>query len=648
MTPRWLSPWIVLPLAVLVGFLIRLVPCLRDRSFDFVVDAAYHERLVRETVRLGHLPILDSLSNAPAGRRTANELPLGLYAAAAVAHHVLSPLGSRDLRWNLVFLVALSGALIAIPVWIGARAARASPAVASLAAFVSVFLPAHLERSEGFYFRFDAPGTLLVAIHAALALAALSAERPAPRWALACGSALALVAALCFWRVSLVVLGFELLFGAVWAVLRGATPGLKALWIAIAAVGTLGLAPVSYLRQHEFLLSPLWLGVVGLAMGLALPALAPSRRPLVRLATLAVLGVVAVVAARFHASGDYSGVMAMLPARLGLARGHDAATALMLDIQELHGLSPWKLLAGTRQFAVLGAWLVGAPLILWWLGGRPSPRPAPALEPAPAALASVTAMLVLFTLAFERMSMLLAPFLMMALGVLAARLIEAPPRTAERASEKPTGPTSARVRQRGRASRGSRPRPGRSARRWLAIALAASAGTTLAAGLTEAFTSWAHLPPNEHAALGFLRDHAPRGAVVLSLWDAGYDIQNQTGLAAVVDGLLENGENRRRIIELDRAFMEPGPAALEHLCDRFHVTWLLIPPPTWVGGVAVVTDDPIAPILKRGEPLVVGPQTDHMILHLMQRDLDFAQFRERFAAGGFCVYEIVRATAPVK
>ena len=177
------------------------------------------------------------------------------------------------------------------------------------------------------------------------------------------------------------------------------------------------------------------------------------------------------------------------------------------------------------------------------------------------------------------------------------------------------------------------------------IALAVSAGATIAAGLTEAFTSWAHLPPDERAALGFLRDHAPRGAVVLSLWDAGYDIQNQTGLATVVDGLLENGENRRRIVELDQALMEPGPAALARLCERFHVTWLLIPPPTWVGGVAVVTGDPIAPILKRGEPLMVGPQTDHMILLLMQRDADYRQFREAFESGGFRVYEFVRTAA---
>src|SRR5262245_50088233 len=98
---RGLSPRFVVPLAVLIGVYVRLLPGLLHPGLPIVSDAAYHARLVEETLAAGRLPAIDRLSNAPEGRRTARELPVGLYAASALWNGALSPLGSRDLRWNL-------------------------------------------------------------------------------------------------------------------------------------------------------------------------------------------------------------------------------------------------------------------------------------------------------------------------------------------------------------------------------------------------------------------------------------------------------------------------------------------------------------------------------------------------------------------
>jgi len=633
---RWLAPAIVLPVAVLIGVLLRLAPCLRDPGFDLVVDAGGYERLTRTIVTTGRLPAVDPLSNAPQGRAVARHLPTGLFESGAFAHRVLSAFGSRSLRWNLALLVALAGALIALPVWIGARAVSGDAGTAGLAALLSVFLPAHLQRSAGFYYRFDGPGTLLAALHVALALACLGEARPVRRRMLAAGSALALVAALWLWRVSLVVFAADLAFGLLWLVVRGAGPALRDLWLAIVLAGAPAMLLIPYLRAHGILLSPLGLGATGLAVLLCLPPLRAGGRWPPRLAAAAALALLAMVVPRHGTPADYTGLPAMLAARLGLSGGHDPIAALMLDVQELRGTAPGEFLLGHRLFSVLGTWLAVSPALLWWLAGRPSARRMLEAGAAPALLAVVTATLVALTLAFERTSVLLAPFAAMTLGALAARLPGA---------ATPAAAASARSarRERSRAAR-SDPGAGAAGRRALGAALAASAVAAVAAGVFEAATSWSHLDRNERAALDFLRAHAARGAIVLSDWDAGYDVQNVTGLPTVVDGLTESTENRRRILELDTALMERAPDALERLCVRYGARWLLVPPGSAIHGMAVVTGDPLAGMLERGEPVRPGPLTDHVIVHLVANDLDYPAFRRAFTAGPFQVYEVVPAS----
>src|ERR1044072_1647694 len=61
----WHVPGIVLIVAVALGFVLRLTPCLRHPDFDYILDGQYHRRLVAQVVDAGRLAELDSLSNAP-------------------------------------------------------------------------------------------------------------------------------------------------------------------------------------------------------------------------------------------------------------------------------------------------------------------------------------------------------------------------------------------------------------------------------------------------------------------------------------------------------------------------------------------------------------------------------------------------------
>jgi len=620
-----------LPLAVAIGLCVRLVPSLRHPTLPLVADAAYHLRLVEETLAAGELPAIDRLSTAPEGRRTVRELPVGLYVVAASAHRGLATLGFRDLKWNLAFFIALCGGLIAVPVWVGTRAVFENRAAASLAGLCSVFLPAHLARSYGYWLRYDALGTLLASTHVALAMATLRSPRPWRRRGLAVASAVLLVAAIWVWRVSFLVLAIELAYVVFRLVSRGACPALRELWVAVAVIGTAGLAPIEYLSQRGFLLSAPWILTIALAAAMCLPQLREGGRPGFRLTALVIVAGLAWGLGRTHIPADYAGLGALIPTKLGLARGHDPLATLMLEVEELAGGSPWTLAIGSQRLFVLGVWLLASPILFWWLAGRPGPTHWMAIGPAAALLATVIAGLAASTMLFERTSVLLAPFAAVALGGLGARLVDVPGAT-DRPAPVPT------LRRKAPAPRN---RGGRRLRRRLAVGLAVSGIATALAGLAQAFSSGSLMPPEQAMAIEFLRNHTPPQAIVLGFWDAGYDIQTYARRATVMDGLLESNENRGRIFAFDSAVMKPTPEALEALCRRRRAGWLLVPPLPYIYTAAAVAGDPIAARIASDLPLREGVDTERVLYHLMTADVPVPGFRLVYRAGDYRVYEFL-------
>jgi hypothetical protein len=314
-------------------------------------------------------------------------------------HRALAALGQGSLRWNLATLEALAGALIALPVWLGAAAVFRDRRVAAVAAILAVFLPAHLNRAQGLALRYDALGTLLVTVHAALALATLGESRSRRRWLLSLGAALAFVAAMSVWRVSLIVLQFELAYAVLRFVVRGPEPAMRDLWLALALVGTLGLMPVAYLSEHRFLFSPIWLGIVGFGLAVAIPGLDRKGRWLFRIVALAAVGTIALAWGRIGSFADYAGLASMLKSKLGWARP-DPDAAVMLIVVELQGVGFSRFLTGADLFSALGAVFAASPALFWWFGGRPCPRQVLRMEAAPATLAFVAGAFGVTTLLF--------------------------------------------------------------------------------------------------------------------------------------------------------------------------------------------------------------------------------------------------------
>jgi hypothetical protein len=187
------------------------------------------------------------------------------------------------------------------------------------------------------------------------------------------------------------------------------------------------------------------------------------------------------------------------------------------------------------------------------------------------------------------------------------------------------------------------PQRGTRIRRGLAAALALSAIATCAAGIDQALTSGSSVQPSQEEAIDFLRDHTPRDAVILSFWDAGYDIQARAARATAMDGLLASDENRRRIFAFDRALMASAPDSLAALCDRFRARWFLVPPLPYLYTAAAVAGDPIAARIARGEELREGIDTEKVLYHLMAADVPVPHFRPAFEAYGYRVYEYVPA-----
>jgi len=621
----WISIALVL-VAIGAGFALRLSPCLRQPGFDFVIDAAAHARLTADVVATGRVPAVDSLSEAPLGRRVARQLPLGLYAIGSLFHRLLSLFGARDLRWNLAILTALAGALSAIPAALGALAVFGDPLAAAVAALVIAFLPAHLARTDGLSYRYDAPGTLLVTLEIALALATLAETRTRRRLVLAGLAALALVAAMSVWRVSLLALELELVFAAGAFLVLGGVRALRDRWIALAIVGTLGLLPIPYLAVHGFLRSTPWLAGVGLALLIALPPLAPrSRWPARAVALLVILGI-AFAIGRSASSTDYAALTGAIARRLGLAHGADPGAALMRTVVELQGMSPLRLLAGREAFAWLGGLVLVSPLLFSWLRAARSPRSRSdaakgvASLPsslAPALLVTLTAGLAAATLVFQRSAVLLAPLVTIVTGGLVARALDA-------------------LRD-----------PRRRARAAAVLALAAVAATSaIVAGVRAATTETTRLAPNLRSAIAYLRDHSAPNAIVLSDWDAGYDIQSLAGRRTAVDGLLESPENRRRILAFYGALLDTSAAPLDSLCRRVGARWLLLPPASAIYAIALVDGDPLAAAIASGRPIPRGPLTDRLIVHLIEGDREYPNLKRVLESGGYTVFEVTSVSAP--
>lgn len=602
-----------LALALAIAMALRLAPLVSGAGGELVADSAFHMRMIEEVLAHGRVPALDPLCEAPEGRATSAMLPTGLYHAVATLHRALTPLDRRDARFHALLFTALAGALVVLPVFFAARAVFARPGVAAIAALLAAVIPAHLHRTYAYWLRYDALGTLLSITHVALMLHALASPgRRRAAW-LAALAALALLGAVSCWRVALVLPAVELAFALLWAAWRGATREVREPVTILFALSTALFPLVPWLRAQSFLLSGAWLAAIAAIAALWLPWLAPTRgRWPARAALLAVaLGAGWCLAWLFPRTNPYAATFALVPAKLAVAFGArpelPPIVALELGIQELASLPPLGLL-GPGALSWLAPWFVAAPFLIAWCAGGGMRRRLGTLAAAPALFAVLCLAMTLVTLLFERNKVLLAPLVAIACGGLAATL-------------------------------GDGARDRRAARTALAILFAVCSAVTVFHAVMLATSRRPALAPGLDGALEFLRDRTPAGAVVMSPWEHGYEVQAYAGRATTTDGLIESVENQRRIVAFAGAAMAQTPDSLVALCRRHRAGWLLVPPSTHLYALAVVARAPFLAKLLPGTPLT-GAEADRVLVQMMVLGRAYPGFEKVFERDGYRVYRV--------
>jgi len=590
--------------AVALGTWLRMAVTWSDPDAAFLNDSAFHWRMIAETVAQGGVPARDLVSEPPAGRDVRAYLPVGMYGAAALFHRAL---GGHDLRWNVLLFVALGGGLIALPAYLGARALGSGPWTGLAAAWLAVLMPAHLHRTYAYWLRYDALGTLLLSVHVAFALRALSGRRV---WIESAVSALALFLALACWRVALLLPLLEIAFVAVWMAVRGASPALRVWFTAQAAAVWLAGVTLGYLRADGFLSSPSALVLLFLALAIWIrfprfPEGSISARGGIVLAALFLAGAVSRV---FPHESVVGGEMGVVPARVLALLGFRAATTpmigLQLEVQEM-AATPLGGLFGPGVLSWSAIWFVAAPILLWLAGGRPGMRKLRQSSDVTALFGALCAGTLLATLLFERNKVLLGPLAAMALAVLVARWLA-----------KPSGLHTA-----------------------LAIALGVCAAVTGYDATEIAFSRTPNPDRDEWATLAWLGDHTPKDAVVLAPWELGYEIQSYAARAAVTDGLLESRENGARIEALARDAFLSSPDSLIALARRCGAAYLVVPPSDHLYSLAWVAQVPFKDKLVRGIPLELD-EAQGVMTQMMVVGRSYPGLEKIFEQGSWRVYAV--------
>ena len=632
--------------AIALGVALRMGSA-RQPDGAFIVDASFHDRIIRATAASGRVPVVDSLSEAPGGRRIAAWLPQGLYVLGGAWVRALAATGVRDPGVAELWFVSLAGALIALPVFFATRAVFADRWAALIAAAIAVFLPAHVHRTWCFWLRYDGPGTLLITTHVAFALASLASPRLRTARVHAALSASALLASLWVWRVALIVPVIETGVVALLVLLRPPERAVREWFTAVAIAGTLAAVGFEDQRRQVLVATPAWLFAIGLALALHTPWL---RRPGTRLGTRAVIvASIAVLAVGIGMVGararPYDVTLRMLGYKLGLVHGApDPLVSLALHVEELASLSRAEWF-GPGVFSWLGAWLIVTPLLMWWSAGRPSPSRLGQARPEALLLGALTLALAILTVLLVRNKVLLAPMAAMVCGGSWCAL-----RPGGRTAPGADGAAPGRPARVPRKPNVRGPRPRR--RAWTALrvggalAFAACVAVTLRDGVWLSGTRQSRLDPRFRAALEALRDATPPGATVLTLWSDGYDVQRYAGRATVVDGFLEGDEARRRLVETAGALMQTSTDSLAAVCRRYGARWLLVPPSPSLYGVAVITGYPfIDKLVPPGVPLTRA-EGDRVIIRMMVLGDAEPPFEKVFDRDNYRIYRLADSVRP--
>jgi hypothetical protein len=462
------------------------------------------------------LPAHDPMMIAPAGRVVAEHFPLGLYRVME-AWTALAPASDAD-RDRLRFGALQALLFVAALLWLGFEAGGSTRA-AVWAGGLALAIPSLTLRTSAAWLRWEVLGVAALLVYGAASARAL---RLGSRGAAAL-AALALPLAAWLWRPSVTLAAVALGYGLL-RLARGRLDPTVARWLAATALGTAAacLLP-AWARHHGLLAGPIGVAALATFFGvIAWRAPAVAARPHAGLALAAGAGLAAAIVAVAVGTGPYSDLGPLLADRVrGLlgSADRDAVGRLYASVAEFHPATarfakqPLHELA-RDQFGLL---VVATGIVAALAVRRGGETRAPSgLREARGLIGWVALAYGVLTLLFERSLVVAAPFVAAWAGsgvALAARA--------------------------------------RAPLRGVALALAVAAGlrglAVLPAWRAQVGQPGPILPAGIAAAVA---KTTPATAVVAAHWPIGYELPLFAGRASWSDGLLEDAENRRRILEV--------------------------------------------------------------------------------------------------
>lgn len=460
------------------------------------------------------LPARDPMLMAPAGRVLAEHVPLGLYRVMQ-AWTALVPASNAD-RDRLLFGALQAALFVAAMLWLGFEAGG-SVRTAIWTGLLALSIPALTPRTSVAWLRWEVLGVAALAAYGAASARTL---RLGSRSAAAL-AALALPLAAWFWRPSVTLAAVALGFGVLRLAI-GRLEGSASRWLAATALGTVAACVLpAWARHHGILAGPIGVAALATLIGVfsaRMPAVA--ARPDAGLAIAAGIAFATGLAALIGGAGPYSDLGPLLANRvrglLGSAE-FDALGRLYASVAEFQPATDRFATEPLRELArdqygllVVAAGAVAA--LAAWRRGAARER---GLDDARALIGWIALAFGVLTLLFERSLVVAAPFVAAWAGsgvALAARA--------------------------------------RGAWGYAALALAVAACIHGLAVLPAWRGQVGRPPPLLPAGIAAaVAEATPATAVVATPWPLGYELLYFAGRASWSDGLLEDAENRRRILE---------------------------------------------------------------------------------------------------
>jgi hypothetical protein len=537
-------PALIALAAVLIAGAVRLPPPQADEVL-LDTDSAFHSRMIAAVSATGSLPDADPKYAADPPRDNRRMCPAAYHHLAAGSFRALNRMTPTSWPEFLRVWGVICGALPVLPlcalVWLLTRRA-AETALAGV--LFAVATPTVL-RSAFHIVRYESMGVFLLLILATLIVRWRSDPPVSPRlaWTLLAGCATAGWAGAGMWRL-FAPLAAMVLVSAVAAdftapgVCRSVTrPALAVAAGCLTAWPSFDFYRLAETSEVPLLLPPLAAaGIAALACSAPVAAWLTRRSGPTRWSLLASLLSAVVLAAGFGTAAGRAWLAPILGGPLG--SGSDALAPVL--VSEMLPV----------DFATFWSWhflsyLPALYALVLLAGAVRSGRPGPDAFPAIAATLGIG-----LTLLFNRMVFIGLPLLLAHLAAAVARLDSLPlPRSAGR----PTG----------------------------RILRAAALGLMLPLLIGFALQSRASLEllarpsPDRAGAYAWLSRQA--AARIAASWSRGYELQLYTPAVTIMDGFLEDVENRSRIQEFTSALFAPDAGdRLAAFCQRHQTPYLLL------------------------------------------------------------------------